>query len=130
MILKPPFIITSRLMAGLKIGTGTISIGYLEYNHEGRMTYDVWIDLESREFHVTDLRSGVGGGNLQKGMSSLLSFLGAAAESYRSTMRGKESENSDLFDPLVNEWAYQHEDEISSLQYEIEESTEPLIEED
>jgi hypothetical protein len=48
-----------------------------------------------------------------KAASALLSFLSAAGEAYRATMGGRESENADLFAPDINEWAYQHSEEIS-----------------
>src|SRR5262249_32120754 len=105
MILHPPFIITSRLMAGITVGGGYLSIGYSHVNSQGRIVYDVWIDLpDGQEFHVTDPKSGCGGGDLQGGMESLLSFLSAAAESYAFRLRtGREGENEDLFEPAVVE---------------------------
>lgn len=129
MIIKSPFVITSRLKPGLMFGKDTISIAYGKYDAEGRMVYDIWIDIGKKHFHITDLRSGVGGGSLQEGMKSLLSFLGAAAESYRYEMQTRiKGENTDLFPARVTEWAYQHSDELAMLACEIEE-TPNLIEE-
>ncbi len=59
-------------------------------------------------------------------MESLLSFLGAAAESYR--FRGLDwdkigpDDNATLFEKPVVEWAYQNSDEISILEYELQET--------
>lgn len=63
---------------------------------------------------------------------SLLSFLGASAESYRYKMDWDKltpDSNASLFPRPVVEWAYQNSDEISILLCEIEESETPLIEE-
>lgn len=121
MKLQAPFIITPRLCAGIQIGKAFISIADGERNQEGRTQYGVFIDLpDGSEHEVTDLRSGCQGGDLQEGMSSLLSFLGAAAESYRYA--GMDGENSDLFPKPVTEWAYENSDEISMLALEIEET--------
>jgi len=118
--IQSPFIITPRLMAGLKIGEAFISIGQGERNSDGRTQYGVYIDLPDGEHEITDLRSGCQGGDLQGGMASLLSFLSAAAESY--AYKGMDGENSGLFPQPVTEWAYQNSDEISMLALEIEET--------
>lgn len=131
MKLNPPFIITPRLMAGLKVGDAFISMGLSQRNAEGRMQYGCFIDLPEFEHEVTDLRSGCQGGDLQQGFASLLSFLTAAAESYQ--YRGLDWENigpddnATMFPREVTEWAYQFSDELSMLALEIEETPE-LIE--
>ena len=127
MKLHTPFIITPRLMAGLQIGNAFISMVQGPRNSEGRTCYGCFIDLpDGSEHEVTDLRSGCQGGELQEGFASLLSFLGACAESYGYAQRNgktlEDTENGDLFPPAVAEWAYQNSDEISMLQLEIEES--------
>ncbi len=133
MKLSPPFLITARLMAGLKIGDAYISMGQGPRNAEGRTQYGVFIDLpDGTEHEITDLQSGCGGGGLQDGFASLLSFLGACAESrnygerHGNPMGG---ENSDLFNEAIGKWAQENSDEISMLQCDIEESDKPLIEE-
>lgn len=127
--LHKPFIITPRILAGLKIGKDSyISIAYGHTNGEGRMCYSIWIDIGEKEFYVDDLKSGCRGSDLQEGMTSLLSFLGAAADAYRYEMGGRKSDNSDLFVPEVVEWAYQNSDEISMLAYEISESPALIVE--
>lgn len=117
-------------MAGLHIGDAFLSMGRSARNKDGRTIYGCFIDLPDFEHEVTDLRSGCQGGDLQEGFASLLSFLGAAAESYSYHMRtGRQGENEDLFPPQIVEWAYQNSDEIAMLGLEIEE-TPNLIEED
>lgn len=125
--IKKPFIITARLMAGVRIGDAFISIGQGKRNSEGRTQYGVFIDLpDGTEHEVTYLHSGCQGGEIQDGMASLLSFLSAAGESYAYAMRqgkdGMTGENSDLLPQAVTEWAYQNSDEISLLALEIEET--------
>jgi hypothetical protein len=127
MTIHAPFLITPRLMAGVRVGGAFISIGGGPRNSENRTRYGVFIDLpEGKEFEITDLRSGCGGGDLKSGMESLLSFLGAAAESFR--YRGalwenvEADDNANLFPREVTEWAYQNGDEISMLEIEIQES--------
>jgi hypothetical protein len=68
-----------------------------------------------------DLRSGCHGGTERDGMESLLGFLTAAAESHGYTVRtGRESDNSDLFPAFITEWAYQHADDLSMAEYELD----------
>jgi hypothetical protein len=133
MKLHPPFIITSRLCAGLQIGQAFIGIDDSGRNREGRTKYGCWIDLpDGTEHEVTNLRSGCQGGDLVQGMVNLLSFLGAAAESYR--YRGcdwakiDDDDNASLFAREVVEWAYQNSDEIETLALGIEEADSELIE--
>jgi hypothetical protein len=115
-------------MPGLKIGGAFISMGVGPRNSEGRTAYGCFIDLpDGSEHEVTDLRSGCQGGDLQSGFASLLSFLGAAAESY--AYKGMKGENSALFPEAVTQWAYENSDEITMLGLEIEETPE-LIEEE
>lgn len=125
MKLHSPFIITPRLMAGVQIGGAFISMGAGPRNTEGRTVYGSFIDIpEHPEYEVKDHCSGCGGGDIQQGMESLLSFLGAAAEGYGYEMRnpGRKSENADLFPAHVTEWAYQHSDEITCLEMELQEN--------
>ena len=126
MTLHPPFIITSRLMPGVKIENATISIEFGNLTRDGRIRYHYFIDIEGQPEHeASDLKSGVGGGSLQGGMESLLVFLAVAAESYHYD--GMDGENSDLFPEYVNQWADQNSDEISLIACELREAGE-LIE--
>lgn len=131
MKLNPPFIITARLLPGLKVGDGFIS---LEYDGEsgGRQRYRYHIDIPAGQFSDNELKSGVGGGDLQSGFESLLCFLTAAVESYRYRKlewTDNPDDNMHLFPKEVVEWAYQHDMEIQMLALEIEESRIQLIEE-
>ncbi len=99
MKLTEPIIITSRLMTGLQIGNGTISIDYSDRpGDETRTRYLYFIDIDSHEYDNDDLQSGCQGGTLQEGLESLLAFLIAAGESYDYFIRtGRESDNAGLF---------------------------------
>ncbi len=116
-----PLFISSRLMAALAVEGDTGGIINLEHtgtNGEGRQTYR-WL-IETHD-HVElgqgdDLSSGVGDEpNFTSMMATLLSFLGAGAESYRYTMDGHTSDNADLFPPAVMEWAYINDDALGVL---------------
>jgi hypothetical protein len=111
-------------MPGVQIGKAFISLdngGGI--SSDNRTIYRAYIDLPDGTAHeITDLRSGCGGGGIQEGLESLLSFLGAAAESYQYRMRtGRTGENEDLFPPAVVEWAAENADEIGMLQCDLEE---------
>jgi len=126
MIIHPPCCITARLMAGIEIGDGTISIEYgKSVGRYGRHNYHYCLDFPDGEYEGEDL-SGFGG--LQEGLRSLLSVLSAAADAYRYEMEGKESDNGDIFPPAVMEWAYRNSDAIEMAEIDLEE-TPNLIEE-
>lgn len=128
MKLQTPFEISPRLLPCVRIGDVFISIDYAGETRDGRTRYRYHIDLPNGKEHTgTDLKSGCGGGDLQAGMESLLSFLSAAAESYRYS--GMDGENSDLFPEFICQWASDNSDAISMLAIELEETKTQLIEE-
>lgn len=131
MILHAPFEITPRLLPGLRCGNGWIQLEYSGSKPDGRTRYRWTIDLpDGLEFSGNDLASGCGGGNLQQGFNSLLSFLSACAESVRYREHtGQAGENADLFPHAVGQWAAKNSDALDMLKLEIEESKETLIEE-
>jgi hypothetical protein len=131
MIVRKPLCITPRLMPGLEIGGGWVSIAYAHRSgREGRTRYRYAIELpDATEHEGDDLQSGCRGGNLQEGLESLLSFLMTCAESYAYRLRtGRAGDNIDLFPEAVAEWAYEHSDELSTLAHEMAETLD-LIEE-
>ena len=116
MQLHSPFIITARLLPGVQVGDGFLSIEYGGHDPDGRTVYRYHIDIPGHEYTGSDLRSGCQGGDLQSGMESLLTFMSACGESYAFTLRtGKQGENTDLFPPAIAEWCYRHSDELSML---------------
>jgi len=92
-------------------------------NVEGRTVYTYEISTPVASESGNDLSTGVGidHGPLDM-LGTLLSFLGAAAESYRYEMDnpGSSGENTDLFSTEIVEWAYRESDELGMLQLEIE----------
>lgn len=125
MKLQKPFQISARLMPALRIGDAWLSLDLSgRQTSSGRDIYECWIDLpDGSEHEITDLRSGCQGGSVLEGFSSLLSFLGAAAESVAySRHSGKPGENADLFPAAVVAWADQHSDDLSMLVLELEET--------
>ena len=123
MKLKKPFQISARLLPALHIGGAWVQLERLPgLNSENRTVYRWTIDLpDGAEFTGSDLRSGCGGGSLQSGFESLLSFLGAFAEA------GEDRENSDLFPAGLREWAESAADEIAVTACDLDESLQPLI---
>lgn len=125
--LSSPLLITSRLMAGLRVGNGFISIEYSEREgNGGRTRYHYFIDFEGKEFEGDDLQSGCGEHGLQVGLESLLCFLDASAESYAYAMRRncrlEDTENGELFHKEVVEWAYQYKEELQMLAFELQDN--------
>lgn len=125
MILNSPFQISPRLLPGLQIGGAWVQLEYSRNPGTGSRSRYTWtIDLPGGEsFSGSDLQSGSWGGSLQSGFESLLSFLGAFAESLSYSLRtGRETENGDLFPVGLRAWAMTNSEEFSMLQCEIEET--------
>lgn len=129
MQIKQPLCITSRLLPGIEIGEGVISIEYASHTVDGRQRYQWYVDLNrpfdpewEKEFQGDDLKSGVGGGSLQEGLESLLGFLNAFAEAREYEDRtGRVSEHSELFPAGLVSWAVANTDEFSLLANELQE---------
>ena len=132
---KPPCVITSRLRCGVRIGLSEISIAFDGYSDDGRSVYQYWLDLDLDgkriEYWADDINSGVGGGTLQQGLESLLSFLSACGESYGYAMRknGKlidDDGNATLFPADVAEWCYINSDELAMIACKLEETPDAI----
>ncbi len=113
--------ITGRLLPGLQIGKATISIEYADKTQDDRQAYRWYIDLPEEEFTNDDLASGFGGGTLQEGLESLLSFLGAFAEGWRNSDDFHRCENCDLFPIGLRNWAIENADEFPVMENWLEE---------
>lgn len=124
MILHEPFIISSALAPGLRIGdVATLSLLDTEVTPDGRdrARFELYFD-DGREPYVDDqLRSGVGGFHSPvEAFESFLAFLEAAAESYNYEMRtGRPGSCTDLFPPHIVEWAADHSQEICDARCSI-----------
>ncbi len=111
------------------INGATISLSSGGRNSEGRTVYGYEITLPcGYKYHNNDLKSGCQGGNLKKGMASLLSFLSAAGESFNYAERmgkdGMDGENSDMFPREISEWASNNCDELTMAGMDIGEGGE------
>lgn len=113
MTIMSPMIITARLLPGIKVEDGFISLEPTERRGEyGKPIWNWYVDIPAGEFEGTDL---MGWGDHKAMMEDMLGFLGAAAESY------PDGEHAELFPVAVVEWAHQNSDEISILACELEE---------
>lgn len=137
MLIHAPCVIGPRLLPAVQIGGAWVSIEYAKRaGREGRQRYQWYVDLpkigkqRARSYTGDDLQSGCGGGSLQSGLESLLSFMSACAESVRYTARdGSKGENADLFPEGLHSWLVSNSDELAMLACELEESETPIIEE-
>lgn len=132
MIIHSPLCITPRLLPGVKIGEGWVSIEYDGWTNDGRRQYQYHVDIPGYSHSNNALSSGIVlNASLQSGLESLLTFLGAFAESVQYSERtGRESENGDMFPSELREWATENSDEFTMIQLELEESETPIIDED
>lgn len=125
--LRPPMHISARLMAAIRVGhSTTIHITPVRRDTDDRVIWRYIIEDDDHQVldDATDLRSGTGDDvDPNKAMTTLLGYLGAAAEAYRHTMSGQDSDNTDLFPPNVTEWAYQHDDQLAALAHELQSNT-------
>lgn len=121
MLIKPPFIITSTLNPGIKIGDSTLHLTDVQFVEMDRDQATFLLVTPEFEYEDDQLRSGVGGFQSTVGIfESFLSFLSAAAESLRyRIVTGVKGENEDLFPHHVNVWAAYNEDAIEMAICEI-----------
>lgn len=115
MKLHDPFIITSTLSPGLKIGDSTLHLlGADDITVDNRDRATFLLVTPEFEYECSDLRSGVGGfHNTVEVFEAFLSFLSAAAESLRyHLITGVKGDNEDLFPHHVNVWAAFNKDAI------------------
>lgn len=124
MQLQAPCFITSRLRAGIKCGSLTISIAINDKELDGRVNYRYWIDSDDgQEFYGEDLSSGCQGGTLQDGLESLLSFMVSAAESYAYAMRRDRVEALETsFPTWLAELCYVNSGELQMAACDLEET--------
>jgi hypothetical protein len=123
--LRPPLFISSRLMAAIRVGDhgATIHVEPVGHTPDGRIAWRYIVEDNAGQVldDATDLHSGIGDQiDSRRTLATLLSFLSAAAESYRHTMTGPSSDNADMFPPDLMEWAYEHDDELAALALELD----------
>ena len=121
MKLSSPFLISSRLLPAVSIGQGLEQIT-VSLSHSGFI-----LDGPFGEHRVTDLTLR-GNPSMESAFETLLSFMSAAAESFR--YKGMDGENTDLFPAPVAEAIAQVSSELEYVQFEIQsaiESEESLV---
>ncbi len=110
MTLSHPFIISARLLPSVAIGKGeeqvTVSLSPSGFILDGPFG----------EHKVTDLALR-GNPSIESAFETLLSFMSAAAESFR--YRGMDGENADLFPAEVTEALAQVSSELECVWFEI-----------
>jgi hypothetical protein len=108
-----PMIITARLLPGVKLGEGFISLEPTERRGEfGKPVWKWYIDIPAGEFEGDDL---MGWSDHRGMMGDLIAFLESAADGYPYT------EGEELFPKPVVEWAKENADDLYFLREEIEE---------
>lgn len=111
MILRAPFMISSRLLPAVTVGQGTEQIT-VSLSPSGFI-----LDGPFGEHKVTGLRLSPLCKSVESAFETLLSFMTAAAESFR--YRGMDGENSDLFPAEVTEALFQVSTELECVWADI-----------
>lgn len=138
--IRPPLIITPRLLPGAVVGPVTISITYSDRPGDGgRTRYFYALDAAPDylpegmdtppSLEGDDLQSGAMGGSLADGLSSLLSFLSAAGEAHDYNMRaGYARTEPSGFPVWVDVWASECSDELEALAMELDDTPDTIVE--
>lgn len=119
MTLHPPFIITARLLPGLRLADAVLSYeGSAGITADHRDIASMVLDIPGQDEYIDDrMKSGCGGfRHTVDVFESFLSFLLAAVESFEYGERtGTDGENTDLFPRRIVEWASENKNEIESV---------------
>lgn len=111
MILRAPFMISSRLLPAVSIGQGPEQIT-VSLSPSGFI-----LDGPFGEHKVTGLRLSPLCKSVESAFEALISFMSAAAESFR--YRGMDGENADLFPAEVTEALFQVSTELECVWADI-----------
>ena len=111
MILRAPFMISSRLLPAVEVGQGPEQIT-VSLSPSGFI-----LDGPFGEHKVTGLRLSPLCKSVESAFETLLSFMTAAAESFR--YRGMDGENADLFPAEVTEALFQVSTELECVWSDI-----------
>lgn len=101
------------------------SFGAGGMRHRYRYEITDWDGLADKSFRETDLESGVGDQvDARRALTSLVSFLSAAADAYRSAMShpAGRPEALEMFPTWVSESAYMNDDELAVLSLDLAEA--------
>jgi hypothetical protein len=118
--LHHPLAISPRLLPGLQVPGGWLTVEPNGFS-QSRLSWTWRLDVDGHEFAGTDLSTGAQYTHDEAGyraaLGAMLSFLGAAAETYRY---GSSDGDDPLFEESVLAWAHQNDDELSMLHAELE----------
>ena len=120
--LYPPVFISSRLTAAVTVAGATVSVEPTgDCDRHGKPEWRWYLDLPDGAEHSGAELWGWGG---SAGMlETLLAFMGACGESVNYQERtGRGGDNAELFPAAVAEWCAAHEDEISSVGFDVAET--------
>lgn len=109
MILESPLCISARLMPAIKVGNAYISFD-LDCLDRFHIDTPDWSETVPG-FRLPNIRFESDIEMAREAFSAFLSFAAA--------MRYSDSDNRDLFQPIVREWLYEHEDEIAYMHFEF-----------
>lgn len=120
--LYPPVFISSRLAAAVTVAGAEISVEPTGgCDRHGKPEWRWYLDLPDGAEHSGEELWGWGGSTEM--LETLLSFMGACGESVNYRARtGRGGDNAELFPPAVAEWCAANSDELSVVQFDIEES--------
>lgn len=122
MFLRPPFIISSRLLPALPLADGFLHLDGFTDAEEGRQKARFILDRPGEEEYVIDtLKSGCGGfREVAEAFDALLAFMEADIESSRHEMyTGKPPQEPPLFPDHIRNWLYDKADEIALARFEL-----------
>jgi hypothetical protein len=128
MQLQAPFLITPRLLPGIKIGQTILSFENWGNGSDGRIKWRVFFDPgreDKKLLRKTVVVDGFASHRwigqdklfLLEQAKSLCSFLGAFVEASRY---GPKSDNWDLFPDSLREWALNYSSDIEMVGFELE----------
>lgn len=127
--LDAPMIVTSRLLPGVRVADVTISMQAKDVRRDEtgerlfwRYVLDGPVGPLYEAEDVSCPWSGVepDAAMYREMLRTVLSFLSAEADAYRSTMGGRPPVDGWLFNADIAEWAYLNDDEIANVQFALE----------
>jgi hypothetical protein len=110
----------------MNIESITLGDSRIEFDHEDAER--VFFRIKTLEWEHLDSvgKPKCGEATIRDSLSAFLGFLTAAGDAYkRVTMQRGFSDNSGMFPPHVNEWAYQNSEELAMMKLEIDEGAQP-----
>ena len=120
--LYPPVFISCRLAAAVTVAGATVSVEPTGgADRHGKPEWRWYVDNADGAEHTGAELWGWGGSAAM--LETLLAFMAACGESVNYRERtGRGGDNAELFPAAVAEWCAAHEDEISSVGFDVAET--------